>query len=339
VTDDDCSVGGELCTARRNPVDDTQLLRECTPPIGDDATGQQCTAGAGAAQCESGLCGGNPSLCTSFCDGNEDCAANQTCGTVNLTIGGRVFTNLSACIGRSQAQLECDNEADCASRGQTCSEVALIGGLLKPICGNPPGGDGALGDFCDAQTLENPGQCASGFCDDADDGQCIDVCDSDADCAPDLICTDSHLGNVTGRWCAEPCQRMSDCGFDVADADSRICKRRCDPVDPGFELVCTPPVGGRDLNAVLAQTTTACTTDPQCVTAAGPTFTCNNAATRVCTEPASLCKSGFSVSTNGATYCSQPCVDDVECGTGLTCSFVSSTQCGGVAASFEFCRR
>ena len=126
---------------------------------------------------------------------------------MNITIDGRAFPNVSACTAEAFPQLECANDAACAAdgRGQTCSEVALISGLLRPVCGNPPGGEGALGDFCDALTLENPTQCASGFCDDADDGQCIDVCDSDADCAPNLICTDSHLGNVTGRWCAAPC--------------------------------------------------------------------------------------------------------------------------------------
>ncbi|MGS7457612.1 hypothetical protein, partial [Mycobacterium tuberculosis] len=80
-------------------------------------------------------------------------------------------------------------------------------------------GDKQLGEACTGAALENPNVCESGFCDDAVNGQCIDTCASDADCGPDLVCTDSHLGNVVGRWCAEPCVSMADCGFNQGQAN------------------------------------------------------------------------------------------------------------------------
>ena len=189
--------------------------------------------------------------------------------------------------------------------------------------------------------LSNAAVCESGFCDDADDGQCIGACVTDADCGGNLICTDSHLGNVAGRWCAEPCEAMAECGFDAADANSRICKRRCDDQDPvvanrGFELVCTPPVGTRDLNAVLVVTATTCAVTADCPINQG--LVCN--ANGLCAENAILCKSGFSVTSGGATYCSQPCLANNECGAGLQCSFVSTSTCGGNDnPDITFCRR
>ena len=319
VTDNDCVTSGEVCLGTRDPANTDLLLRTCAATVGNDVIGQQCTVNA-AQQCASGLCGGNPSLCTHFCAAAADCALNQTCGTVNLSIEGRAFS-VSACVAGADGQLVCANDAACAARGQTCSEVALIGGLLTPICGHPPGGDVALGGFCDALSLENPTQCASGFCDDADIGQCIDICQSDADCAPDLICTDSHLGNVTGRWCAEPCATMDDCGFDAADVATRVCKRRCDdndPVSPAFELVCTPPVGTLDTGEALGGG-----------------------------QSALNCKSGLSVTTGGVTYCSQPCATGTDCPTfdnagspaQMTCNFDSETLCAAAPDSFLYCRR
>ena len=72
-------------------------------------------------------------------------------------------------------------------------------------------------------------------------------------------------------------------------------------------------------------------------------------------ESATNCKSGFSLTSDGATYCSQPCVQQGDCptfdnagtATQMTCSFDSSTKCGaagigdatGTADSFLYCRR
>ena len=134
---------------------------------------------------------------------------------------------------------------------------------------------------------------------------------------------------------------MAGCGFDAADPDTRVCKRRCDDADPvvanrGFELVCTPPPGTRDLNAVLAVSTRACSANSGCL--AGEFC---NGTPGFCAESAVLCKSGFSVSTGtpSVSYCSQPCGVDGDCGAGLSCAFNSRTTCGGVEDSFLYCRR
>ena len=145
---------------------------------------------------------------------------------------------------------------------------------------------------------------------DAQDGRCVDLCTADADCGADLICTGSHLGNVVGRWCAEPCTTMVGCGFDAVDPDSRICKRRCDTVDQKFELACTPPVGTKNLNEALSAA-----------------------------ESATNCKSGFSLTSGGATYCSQPCVVDGDCTIGMSCAAGNQTCSGGASEPFKRCRR
>jgi hypothetical protein len=248
---------------------------------------------------------------------------------------------VAACVPRSFGQLVCAGDGDCTARGQTCSELDTIGGVLTPVCGHPPSGVGALNDVCTGSALENPNQCASGFCDDAQDGRCVDTCVTDADCGGTMTCTDSHLGNVVGRWCAEPCTTMAGCGFDAANPDSRICKRRCDDADPvvaarGFELACTPPVGTRNANSVLAVSIRGCTASSQCL---GGEVCSGNPG--VCVETAVLCKSGFSVSTGtpSVSYCSQPCIADSDCGGGLVCGFNSRTTCGGVEDAFSYCRR
>jgi hypothetical protein len=217
---------------------------------------------------------------------------------------------VAACVPRSFGQLVCAGDGDCTARGQTCSELDTIGGALTPVCGHPPGGVGALNDACIGSALENPNQCESGFCDDAQDGRCVDTCVSDADCGGTMICTDSHLGNVVGRWCAEPCTTMVGCGFDAVDPDSRICKRRCDTVDQKFELACTPPVGTKNLNEALSAA-----------------------------ESATNCKSGFSLTSGGATYCSQPCVVDGDCTIGMSCAAGNQTCSGGASEPFKRCRR
>jgi hypothetical protein len=106
---------------------------------------------------------------------------------------------------------------------------------------------------------------------------------------------------------------MASCGFDVAVADSRICKRRCDVVDARFELVCGPPVG---------------TLDPGATIPAG--------------QDAAACRSGLST----AGRCSQPCVVDSDCPASMLCGNASTTTCGpdgvgdpdGSTAAFPICR-
>ncbi len=222
------------------------------------------------------------------------------------------------CAARSFGNIFCDADADCAANGLTCSEVALDAGLLKPVCGHPPSGAGALNAQCSVRSLENQQDCSSGICDAAAQGRCIELCSVDADCGDPLefACTISHLGNVTGRWCAERCGGNSQCG--TSGDTSRVCKRRCDTSEPtsannGFDFVCTPPVGTRTLNQTLDKAT----------------------------ENANVCASGFAIDIDANTaYCSHPCANNGDCGEGTTCGAPSGTQCGGVANTTQgFCRR
>jgi hypothetical protein len=254
------------------------------------------------------------------------------CATQDVIVGGRQF-QARTCAPASLPQLVCDVDADCTARGQTCSDIVTLNNRLTPVCGHPPSGAGALNATCNGSAVENPRQCASGFCDDAQDGRCVSLCETDADCGGGLICTASWLGNLEGRWCAEPCTDMAGCGFDAADVDSRVCKRRCDLVDQRFELACTPPVGTKNLNEALTVSTRACTLNSQCLTGE----VCSN---NFCAEGATFCRSGFSVTTGGISYCSQPCEQDNDCGTGMTCTFDSRSTCGGGAEdAFTYCRR
>jgi hypothetical protein len=298
VTNADCS-GTDVCLG--DDVSGTLVL-SCEPPIGDSDPGQQCTA---PADCATGLCGGgSPALCSAFCETNGDCPANQTCGTRNFTVDG-VLHAVNACVTAALTQLTCTTDAQCNARNQTCSALDNIAGLLTPVCDHRPSGDLLVGDVCTGSrnTTEFPAQCESGFCDGLD-GRCIDQCAGDGDCGAGFICTDAHQSNLVGRWCAEPCDSMGECLNDDADADSRVCRRRCDadaPVaDRGFDHVCGPPVGTLNGNTALAQGQTA-----------------------------SNCKSGFSItqSSSGTTYCSEPCAVDADCPQGTVCTFTSTTPC------------
>ena len=163
--------------------------------------------------------------------------------------------------------------------------------------------------------MEFPRECASGFCESLN-GICTDQCASDAECGNGLICTDADKGNVVGRWCAEPCATMNDCGYTEGNPDSRICRRRCDIDAPAaerrFDRACGARVGTLSTNAPLATG-----------------------------DDGGDCRSGFSI-TNGATnerYCSQPCVLDNDCPSAMACTHTSTSTCGTTPDNSKYCRR
>ncbi|MBM4283356.1 MAG: hypothetical protein FJ137_22305 [Deltaproteobacteria bacterium] len=260
--------------------------------------------------------------CSAFCLDEGDCPTNQNC-TANrsVSLGGATFPGQQVCTGdNSLPLLACTTNADCAARNQACDAIGAVdlgvGLVSTTVCGTRTDGPGELGAACDERITENV-DCASGLCDDPQRGQCIALCDGDADCSLGLICTDAPLGNFTtggvsrplaGRFCAEPCTTMSGCGFALGDPDSRICKRRCDDVDTRFELVCGPPIG---------------TLDPGTVLAAG--------------QDAGDCRSGLSAGSS-PSVCSQPCVADADCPATMACGNPSTTTCGGNTAAFKICR-
>jgi hypothetical protein len=210
------------------------------------------------------------------------------------------------------------SDADCAARNQLCDAFATVdrgaGPVSAAVCGTRTGGRRAIGDACDTRFTENT-DCASGLCDDQERGQCIRSCDDDGDCGAGFVCTTGPIGTfngapLVGRFCAETCATMAGCGFAADDAESRICRRRCDVVDGNFDLVCSPRVG--------------------------------TLAPGAATGSPSSCRSGFSLSGT----CSQPCVVDADCPATMLCGAPSSTRCGsdgvddpdGVAAAHRICR-
>ncbi|HEY1097686.1 MAG TPA: hypothetical protein VGF99_02115, partial [Myxococcota bacterium] len=244
------------------------------------------------------------------------CPANQVCGTRAFNVDGTTAV-INACVSTSQPQLACNDDVDCAARNETCSALDNIGGTLTPVCAPRPSGTGEVGDSCSGSngSLEFPTECASGFCEGLD-GICIDQCSTDAECGSGLVCTTADAGNVSGRWCAESCDNMADCGHDRDVGSSRICRRRCDDEAPagqrGFDRVCGTPVGTLNTNVTLTGAQTA-----------------------------GDCKSGFSIR-SGATnesYCSEPCAATPDCPTGMQCTFSSTSTCGGAVDGRLYCRR
>jgi hypothetical protein len=270
------------------------IIFACAAPCGPGAAGEFCNDDD---DCQSNLCSGTRT-CSAPCVDNSDCATNQSCANVRVTRGA-VERIVSGCSAQAFAQQPCSTDVDCAARGQTCSEVDTIAGVLTLVCGNPPSGQTPLGGSCSGDTgIDNPLQCASGLCDDEANGQCIGPCDVDADCGVGLVCTAPVFSNLAGKWCASPCTSASACGYSEQDLDSRLCRRRCDD-DGQFDLVCGPALGTRSTGAMLA---------------AG--------------EDASVCRSGFSVSRNGVSVCSLMCSVDADCPDDMECAHSSTRRCG-----------
>jgi len=430
--DADCAVG-ELCSTALIPnscvapgcgnailesgegCDDGNLL----PDDGcDDAClrelGEDCTL---AGQCASGFC--DPSDSTCACDDVLDCELGELCNTgtdpnacVAPGCGNSVLEVGEACddgnatpgdgcdalclleLGQpcdepddcesefcSNADIcACDDSGDCAS-GQDCS---------GDVCVSPDCGDGNIdtgeacddagttpGDGCNAQCLLELGEpctdaaeCASAFCDPADD-TC--ACDQSVDCpagqlcetaAAPNACVDPGCGNnvlEAGEGCddgnttpgdgcddacllelGEPCGADAECASELCDPDNSTCT--CDDaadcsngqlcnldVDPNQ---CVDPGCG---NGVL-ETGEACD-DGNLVAADGCDALCLVELGEPC-DAADDCASNACDPDSSACVCDEDadCADGEVCDSGSDPALCEPAGCGnGVLEAGEGC--
>ncbi len=282
---------------------------------------------------------GNGNFCRDFgpcqhgegdCDGDEECAEDHVCQD-NVGVEFGLSENTDICV--SQAILDCplvngnprrctdcgpcsEGQGDCDNDGEC---------LLGLICGEDLGpmfGFGATVDIC--VQAATPTTCTdplgSGsfctFCGPCGEGE--GDCDSDAECAAGLVCTD-NVGEMFGfspnvDVClsnGEPPPPPPAC--PLANGDSRFCTE-CGP--------CQDSQGDCDGDAECAAGTT-------CVNNVGAMFGFS-AATDVCltsTEPPPPTECTLPLG-NGR-YCTEcgpcqsgqgDCDNDGECAPGLTCT-------------------
>ncbi len=197
-----CDDGNTTARDGCNSTCKIELLRGCTT----------------SPSCASGFC--DPMVAQCICDGNNDCATNQTC---NLTL-----------VPHQCVTVGCGNGA--LNAGEGCDD------------GNTMPGDG-----CNSQCLKDLGQtctgtteCASGFCD-----LMICACDADVDCPGFQLCNilanpNTCVNKGCGNWVMEVGEGCDDGNMMNGDGCNSSCLRElgeacatsdlcasasCDPTD------------------------------------------------------------------------------------------------------------
>lgn len=198
---------GELCFFATECASGYCLLMisgKCSGPIGEE-----CGADA---ECDQGLCIGNPSVqkgvCSSPCGPGDLCPEGALCGTT-----GDGPLCLSTCTEYGEA---CGPEGF----GMTCTYGTLFyppAPSGKYACAKPRGGE--AGTSC-----KNEGDCVNGICygESEGDGICATTCFTNNDCAFGSQClTDALVAGQT--YCTRICFHDLDCpaGFSCKNTFSQ----------------------------------------------------------------------------------------------------------------------
>jgi hypothetical protein len=272
------------------------------PGLPDDTAGKACTD---AAECGGGTCattvlgtmiGGDPlpapgGYCTATCTSNTDCGAGGAC--IGAVMGFAEGTCMATCSGD-----------DCRD-GYICGGGIMILGVTIPdTCRPRPATDQLDDDVAGKMCMEDD-ECAGGSCllerptiggaVAIPGGYCSGACLEDAHCGAGGVCVDSLLGGAGS--CYEACASDPDCtreGFRCRPllGDVRGCNPAADPL---------PDNTAGD----------ACASDTDCGGAMG---TCRSALPETGLE-------GLAGATRAAPggYCSQSCLEDLDCGAGGIC--------------------
>lgn len=267
----------------------------------DDTAGKSCSTSAdcGGATCATSvlgtMLGAQPvsapgGYCTASCMNDGECGAGGAC-LVGLDLMGSCFAT-------------CDAADDCRD-GYVCAAGIELGGLVIPDTCRPAPETDQLEDDVAGKMCMQDGDCAGGQCllmrmgltgaVALPGGYCSGACLEDAHCGAGGVCVASLLGGAGS--CYEACEADVDCTRDGY---------RCRPLLGGARA-CNPAADP------LPDDTTgkACTADADC---GGAMDTCADRLPQA-GLPGVL---GQSTPAPGG-YCSQSCLEDIDCGAGGAC--------------------
>jgi hypothetical protein len=270
--------------------------------LDDDVAGKACTdaADCGGATCATSIPGTMIGSALpapgGYCTGT--CMDDTQCGNGGACIGSIANGIALQCLA------VCEGPADCRD-GYQCGGGLSIGGLVVPdTCRPAPDtdqlGDDVAGKMCAADEDCSGGQCltermALTGAYELPGGYCSGACLEDAHCGNGGVCVASILGGAGS--CYESCATDGDCVRDgyrcrPLGQDIRGCNPASDPLPDGL-------VGD------------ACADDAAC---GGNEGSCANG----------LPQSGLQGVLGGQDlapggYCSQGCVEDIDCGAGGVC--------------------
>lgn len=306
----------------------------------DRTSGKACTTdkdcGNGSCKKElpvSSLLGATGSLtapggyCSFECGQSADCGEGGIClganaGGLLAGLGGMASSSKGLCLARCDASSQCREGYRCADANGTAVNSsgagAAPGGTAAGACQVAPATDkingAAVGGACSAD-----GDCGGGRCSTMDmtgsaypGGYCSGRCLTDADCGERALCDLGAagafgLGSANAGTCYRSCTADAECGRDGyrCRGGAGNAAKRC---IPGAKPLADGTVGKTcSADAECGGAAMSCITQMQVFNAGAFNGQMVNAS-QLTTQ----------VSYPGG-YCSQRCVEDVDCGAGGSC--------------------
>lgn len=223
----------ESCASDASCVSDYGLdlcLADCAADS-DCRTGYQCWRGTCRPPCpDSSFCGGGDSVCEDgrcrgpACEGDADCPPGRVCESGRCVGGGTADAGPGRDAGTPDCTAgrdcpsgiclppdlggrcadPCVDRASCASGALVCSPVRVdtdgdgTFDVVRPACLDADPSGRFLAAACSSDAMCESRACQS--------GQCVEVCDDDADCLLGQVCRELERGRTTDG-------RYSGCGY------------------------------------------------------------------------------------------------------------------------------